>query len=211
MWLQAGVYPLVCWCPISAVFFLLRLKFLIERQRMLPKFHTTNGAPFRGEASATIKCWKGLPGEISRAAASSIYPEKRGGFFSGWSHQQNWPPLHFCSRTGPCSQAHTDLPHRHSFHFLAPSLCCLSFLITIPFLPTDLQASFQVPLPEAGACSLASCCLLVGRELQTVELTHRITTGGHCWTLTNIINTPVVAAGLFFKFTLIKISLIFKT
>lgn len=78
---------------------------------------------------------------------------------------------------------------------LGTSFCCLSFLITILFLPTDLQASFPVPLPEAGACSLASCCLLVGRELQTVELTHRITTGGHCWTLTNIINTLVVAAG----------------
>lgn len=120
------------------------------------------------------------------------------------------PLLHFCSRARPCSRAHTDLPHGHSFSFLAPSFCCLLFLITNPFPPTDLQASCQVPLPEAGACSLACCCLLVGHELWTVELAHRITTGGHCWTLTNITNTPVVAAGLFFKFTLIKISLIFK-
>lgn len=122
------------------------------------------------------------------------------------------------SKTDPLCMSAAELDHALKPTLTSPtgtllgtSFCCLSFLITIPFLPTDLQASFPVPLPEAGACSLASCCLLVGRELQTVELTHRITTGGHCWTLTNIINTPVVAAGLFFKFTLIKISLIFKT
>lgn len=95
--------------------------------------------------------------------------------------------------------------------FAAPSFCCLLFPITFPFLPADLQASFQVRLPEAGACSLAGRCLLVGRELRTSELRERITIGGHCWTLTNIINTQVVAVGLFFKFTLIKISFIFKT
>lgn len=79
------------------------------------------------------------------------------------------PLLHFCC-TGPCSRAHIDLPHGHSFSFLAPSFSCLLFLITFPFLPTDLQASCQVPLSEAGACSLACCCLLVGHELWTVEL-----------------------------------------
>lgn len=149
--------------------------------------------------------------------------EKRGGFSSGWiwphrcsncnSHQQNQTlKCVLCSRTGLSSPFHAPLARRAGIRsFSAPSFGCWLFLRTFPFLPADLQASFQVRLPEAGACGFAPCGLLVGRELWTAELAGRITIGGHCWTLTNIVNTQVVAVGLFFKFTLIKISFIFKT
>lgn len=109
------------------------------------------------------------------------------------------PEARFCSRAGLYSPFHTDLTRSILLSFSAPSFHCSLFLITFSFLPADLQASFQVRLPKAGACSLACCCLLVGHELWTAELTQRITIGGHCWTLTNIINTQVVAVGLFFQ------------
>lgn len=209
MWLQAGVYPLVCWSPPQCpVFFSLGWNFSFKDTGCYPNPTQLIGfclegrhLPLSNAGSVFLGRWTELlPVVLTQRREED--PSVAGGPSKidppSAFLQQNWTVL-------------SVLPHGHSFSFLAPSFCCLLFLITTPYLPTDLQASCQVPLPEAGACSLACCCLLVGHELWTVELTHRITTGGHCWTLTNITNTPVVAAGLFFKFTLIKISLIFKT
>lgn len=130
-------------------------------------------------------------------------------------HRSGWVRLTSaacsCRGAGRCSQFGTNLACRQSSSLFCTSFSLLVISNGLPFLPADLSASFQVPLPEAGARSLACCCILVGHKLWTAELTQRITIGGHCWTLTNIINTQVVAAGLFFKFTLIKISFIFKT
>lgn len=150
-----------------------------------------------------------------------LTPEKRGDYLEAGCgpataavtrrQQQNQTPTPISAEPG-CIPNYTRTSHAGILvSFSAPSFCCLLFLITFPSLPADLQAPFQVRLPEAGACSPACCCLLVGHELRTAELTQRITVGGHCWTLTNFINTQVVAVGLFFKFTLIKISFIFKT
>lgn len=57
-----------------------------------------------------------------------------------------------------------------------PSLSCTGSLLPVvpnglPFPPTGLPASFQVCLPEAGACSSARCRILVGHKLWTAELT----------------------------------------
>lgn len=197
-----------------------------NRLKQLPKSHTTHGGSMQREGVSHRKKLQGSTlGEISRTAVGSVlpsvHPREERRFFRGWmwpchgssrrSQQQNYTPAHVSAKPDCVLDFTLTWQAGTLVSFSAPAFCCLLFLITSPFLPADLQASFQVPLPEAGACSFAPCCLLVGHELRTAELTERITIGGHCWTLTNIINTQVVAVGLFFKFTLIKISFIFKT